>query len=215
MRTAPAFAIDPPHTGAEILSALRTHRDEAEAFFSELPLDEFLAPQGDRWSPADHLRHLAKSVRPVANALRLPRFVLGVLFGRAVGPGRAFEPCARSTRGSSPMGPKPGGSRRVSARCRPRASEQEAYRRRVMEHWRAASQAPRGGGSSLERGSARSLLPATPGSRQAHGARDAAVQRLPRRPPRPPSGREMLRPLSRRSPARVDYQHQNSPVLSP
>ncbi len=156
MRTAPAFAIDPPHTGVEILTALRTHRDEAEAFFSELPLDEFLTPQGDRWSPADHLRHLTKSVRPVANALRLPRFVLGVLFGRAVGPGRAFEPLREVYQGKLADGAQAG---RFAPSQRPlptQASEQEVYRRRVMEHWRAASQAleaevPRWSEAALDR----------------------------------------------------------------
>lgn len=138
MRTAPAFAIDPPHTGAEILTALRAHRREAEAFFADLPLMEFLSAQGDRWSPADHLRHLTKSVRPVANALRLPRFVLGLLFGRAAAPGRAFEPLREVYQGKLADGAQAG---RFAPSPRPlstEASEQEAYRLRVMEHWRIA-----------------------------------------------------------------------------
>ncbi len=154
--SAPAFAIDPPYTGAEILTALRAHRDEAEVFFNELPLDEFLAPQGDRWSPADHVRHLTKSVRPVANALRLPRFVLGVLFGRAGGPGRAFEPLRQVYQGKLADGAQAG---RFAPSPRPLptgASEQEAYRRRVMDHWRAASHAleaevPRWSEAALDR----------------------------------------------------------------
>jgi hypothetical protein len=138
---APAFAIDPPYTGAEILAALRAHRAEAESFFSDLPLDEFHAAQGDRWSPADHLRHLTKSVRPVANALRLPRFLLGLLFGRAAVPGRAFEPLREVYQRKLADGAQAG---RFTPSPRPlptEASEQEAYRRRVMEHWRVASQA--------------------------------------------------------------------------
>jgi len=44
---------------------------------------EFYAPQGEFWSPAQHLDHLVRSVKPLVNALGLPRIVLRLLFGKA------------------------------------------------------------------------------------------------------------------------------------
>ncbi|HUO87102.1 MAG TPA: DinB family protein [Thermoanaerobaculia bacterium] len=45
----------------------------------------FFAPQGDKWSPAEHVDHLVRSVRPMTAVLRWPRPVLRVLFGKTGG----------------------------------------------------------------------------------------------------------------------------------
>lgn len=42
----------------------------------------FFAPQGDRWSPAEHVDHLIRSVRPLAMALKVPKIALWLRFGR-------------------------------------------------------------------------------------------------------------------------------------
>ena len=51
-----------------------------------LSQETFFAPQGEFWSPAQHLDHLNRSVSPLAGALRLPRWVLRLRFGSPVGP---------------------------------------------------------------------------------------------------------------------------------
>lgn len=84
------FETGEPATGPEIVAALEHLSREGERFLLDLPLDAFSTPQGGKWSPADHARHLAKSTFPLGRALGIPRFVLGVLFGRAAAPSRSF-----------------------------------------------------------------------------------------------------------------------------
>jgi len=55
-----------------------------------LPIDVFFAPQGDKWSPAEHALHLEKPSAPLAFALRLPAWLLRLRFGRPNRPARAF-----------------------------------------------------------------------------------------------------------------------------
>jgi hypothetical protein len=71
------------HSRDEILSALDRIQAEGAAYWSAFPAEEFFAKIGEAWSPADNVRHLAKSIRPVTKALRMPRLVLRVMFGRA------------------------------------------------------------------------------------------------------------------------------------
>lgn len=74
---------------AEVIDALRRAESEGDAYWNAFPLDEFFAPIGEAWSPAENVRHLTKSIRPVATALATPRVVLRVMFGR---PHRASLP---------------------------------------------------------------------------------------------------------------------------
>jgi len=48
-----------------------------------LSLDDLFEKPGNRWSPADTLRHLNKSVAPVVLFLSLPKLFLLPLFGRS------------------------------------------------------------------------------------------------------------------------------------
>ena len=60
------FSLDVPTTTDSLVTGLKGQRREISYFFGALSVEEFFAPQGDHWSPAGHLRHLAKSVRPLA-----------------------------------------------------------------------------------------------------------------------------------------------------
>ncbi len=84
------FETGAPSTGTEIVAELRRLHTEGEAYLRSLPADVFVQPQGEKWSPADHVRHLAKSIRPVALALGLPRFLVWLRFGHASGASRSF-----------------------------------------------------------------------------------------------------------------------------
>ena len=68
-------------TREEIISALeRVHR-EGDAFWNAFDLQSFFQCSGEKWSPAQTVRHLTKSTRPVAKALTTPRLLLRILFG--------------------------------------------------------------------------------------------------------------------------------------
>jgi hypothetical protein len=68
-------------TRDEILQALDQIQRDSTAYWSAFSDDEFFAKIGDAWSPADNVRHLAKSIRPVAKALRLPKIFVRLMFG--------------------------------------------------------------------------------------------------------------------------------------
>jgi hypothetical protein len=70
-----------PSTREEIVRDLGAVREWGAAYWRSLPDDAFFAPIAEGWSPADHVRHLIKSNRPVAWALGLPKLVLLARFG--------------------------------------------------------------------------------------------------------------------------------------
>jgi hypothetical protein len=80
-----------PSTRDEIAASLRQLHTDSLRYWGEFDTDEFFRPLGTAWSPAQNVRHLTKSIRPVAKALRMPRLVLWVLFGRARTPSGSYE----------------------------------------------------------------------------------------------------------------------------
>lgn len=79
-----------PHTKDELLLALAALQRQAVNLFSTLPANVFITAAPDAWSPAQNLDHLIRSVRPVAQALRLPKWLLRLLFGRSPNPSRSY-----------------------------------------------------------------------------------------------------------------------------
>ena len=70
-------------TRDEILASLDELGQQGLNFWAEFVPDQFAAPIGEAWSPADNVRHLIKSTLPVTKALKLPGVVLRTLFGPA------------------------------------------------------------------------------------------------------------------------------------
>lgn len=68
----------------------RVHRD-GTAYWNAIPTAEFFAPLGEAWSPAENVRHLIKSSRPLVQALTAPRLLLMLRFGRAKRPSMSYE----------------------------------------------------------------------------------------------------------------------------
>jgi hypothetical protein len=71
-----------PHTRDEILDAFARQDEDSFAFWSAFDNETFFRPLGASWSPADNVRHLTKSTRPVVRALGLPKIMLRVMFGK-------------------------------------------------------------------------------------------------------------------------------------
>lgn len=83
--------IHEPFSKAEILRDLEAVREWSLDFWRQFETDEFFKPIGDAWSPADNVRHLVKSNRPVAMAMGLPRIVLYFRFGLGRKPSRSYS----------------------------------------------------------------------------------------------------------------------------
>jgi hypothetical protein len=86
----PAFETGTPLTGADLGNALGALLASGTAYLVTLPDVTFFAAQGSAWSPAQHVRHLRRTTTPLVTALKLPRWMLGLRFGRHHGGSRSF-----------------------------------------------------------------------------------------------------------------------------
>jgi len=130
------FATGAPRSGAQITAELLRLHEECETYLRTLPADVFVQPQGAKWSPAEHVRHLSKSVRPVALALGLPRFILWLRFGRGSAGSRSFEVMRETYLARLAAGATAG---RFTPSPQPPPKDAAAWREAVLSSWRAAS----------------------------------------------------------------------------
>ena len=86
----PAFETGAPHSGTELSNALGALLAAGSAALVAQSDSQFFAPQGPAWSPAEHIRHLTQSSAPLAQGLRLPRWILRLRFGGGPGRSRSF-----------------------------------------------------------------------------------------------------------------------------
>jgi len=101
--------------------------DQYDAFITRLQhmheVQAHMSAPG-KWSPAQQGEHLVKSVRPVAMALGLPRFILPLLFGKANRPSRSYDELVAKYKGKLADGGRasspyiPGVATRVRTTCR-------------------------------------------------------------------------------------------------
>jgi hypothetical protein len=91
-------SVNPPVTGEDIAGELLRLHEESVALYATISTPTFVAPQGNAWSPADHVRHLTKSMRALNRGLRLPLLALWWKFGRAKHPSRNYEAIVQAYR---------------------------------------------------------------------------------------------------------------------
>lgn len=138
----PGFETGEPGSGAEIAAAIARFHAEAEPWLAAIPAAEFAAAQaergapGEKWSPADHVRHLANSTFPLAQALGLPKFLIGWRFGRGSGESRDF-PAVRDAyqRKLRETGATAG---RFAPTPRSLPEDLTAWQREVLASWRTS-----------------------------------------------------------------------------
>ncbi|MFY9224423.1 MAG: DinB family protein [Blastocatellia bacterium] len=75
--------IGDPFTKDELITAFSKANKDISRYFSSIALAQFFTAPANKWSPAANLDHLIKSITPVTIALRLPTFLLAILFGKA------------------------------------------------------------------------------------------------------------------------------------
>lgn len=69
---------------------LQNHLDFIQ-LIENLSEDEFIQLQDNKWTPGQQAEHICKSIAPVALALRLPKFLLQLIFGKANRTSKSFE----------------------------------------------------------------------------------------------------------------------------
>jgi hypothetical protein len=75
----------------DITSALINNHRSFTDYIETVPDDRFMLSQDGKWTPAQHLEHMVRSVRPVVMAFMLPEFLLGLLFGKSNRPSKTYD----------------------------------------------------------------------------------------------------------------------------
>lgn len=133
--TAPLFChrtmpeVRPPATRDALVAELQRLHDESTAYWNAFSTTAFFQALGTAWAPAETVRHLTKSMRPVKRGMTLPRLLLRAIFGRSGGASRSYEEIARSYASALAAGGKAG---RFAPSPRPPAADPEAERARIM-----------------------------------------------------------------------------------
>ena len=135
--TSLAHLVPPPVTAyrrAEIFHGLRRVCSNSELYWNAMPEEEFVAPLGSSWSPADHVRHLTKSVRAVSQGMRTPRFVLRLMFGGSRNVSRPYDQLVATYHARLQAGGQAG---RFAPLPRAVPGDPGAYRRDLLAQHRA------------------------------------------------------------------------------
>lgn len=165
-----------PVTKHDLIAAFESLARTGAEFWSGFPPDVFVAPIGEAWSPADNVRHLIKSTKPVGDALKLPRIVPKLLFGRPSGLSRSFAEIRGIYREALVAGATAG---RFAPSGQPAFTDAAAFQAGVVARWSEVVRklALTVGGLS----EARREPSAAPGDWQADRSRDALLHALPPR----------------------------------
>jgi hypothetical protein len=78
-------------TGREIIEELEKSHQELYSFLDELSDEELLAHLQGKWSAAQQLVHLVKSVRILRMAMRVPQFLIKWKYGTANRKSRTYD----------------------------------------------------------------------------------------------------------------------------
>src|SRR5687768_2327337 len=69
---------------------IRNHADFIQ-YINSLTDGQFVQPANGKWTAGQQLQHILLAVRPLNQALRLPGFMVRLLFGKANRPGKSYE----------------------------------------------------------------------------------------------------------------------------
>jgi hypothetical protein len=130
------FEFDPPRSTESLLATLESQSAEIDAYMDSFSTEDFLAPQGEAWSPAGHLRHLVKSVRAVTRGMAMPKLALRALFGTTSEGSRSFEEVRNVYLGALDRGGQAG---RYAPSERVVDLDPEDWRELIMERWREST----------------------------------------------------------------------------
>ena len=125
----------PAYHRQELAHGLRRLCHDSALYWNAMPDEEFVAPLGSAWSPADHVRHLTTSVRAVSRGLAMPRLVLRVLFPMRARVSRRYEVLVQAYHRALQQGGQAG---RFAPSPRAVPGQPEAYRRELLEQHRVA-----------------------------------------------------------------------------
>lgn len=125
------------NTKSELLAALIDSNQRAESWFSAMPAKDFFTRQGDVWSPSDNVDHLIRAVKPIAKALKLPKFTLQAMFGKPAKPSMSYEELCKMYRDEIARGAQASG-RYLPNQEAPREDAQ-VRKQALLDQWSRAN----------------------------------------------------------------------------
>jgi hypothetical protein len=125
------------NTKAEILAALEDSNQRAENWFQAIPAKDFFTRHGEVWSQSDNVDHLVRAVKPIAKALKLPKFTLQAMFGKPEKPSMSYEELCKVYRDELARGAQASG-RYVPNQESP-AEDADARKQALLEQWSKAN----------------------------------------------------------------------------
>jgi hypothetical protein len=69
---------------------IENHRHFTD-YMETVPGDVFGISKNGKWSPGQQLDHIRRSVQPLAQGFRLPKWLIKMIFGRSNWPGRTYD----------------------------------------------------------------------------------------------------------------------------
>jgi hypothetical protein len=78
-------------TKSQIIQLLKENHHTFITYIETLNAEEFLYAPTDKWTAAQQLDHIHKSVKPLTQAMGYPKFVPRLLFGKANRPSKTYE----------------------------------------------------------------------------------------------------------------------------
>jgi hypothetical protein len=121
--------VESPHTQAQLIDAFEQQDVESVAYWDAFDTEAFFSNIGSGWSPAETVRHLSKSGRPVVKALGLPRILLRLMFGKPKRVSLSYD----ELRARYLQGLAEGGQAGRFAPSRRAENDREAWRRAIMD----------------------------------------------------------------------------------
>ncbi len=74
-----------------LIESMTENHQRFTNYMNILSSEEFLFAMPEKWSAGQQLDHLVRSTKPLILAVRLPRFILPLIFGKANRPSRSYE----------------------------------------------------------------------------------------------------------------------------
>lgn len=75
----------------EIINELNTHHTTFFTAVNAFGQDKANVSANGKWSPAEHLEHIRKSIKPLAMGLGLPKLVIATVAGKAKRPSVSYD----------------------------------------------------------------------------------------------------------------------------
>jgi len=122
-----------PFTKAELLESFAAVHQEVATYFSSIALENFFHGPAGKWSPAENLLHLIKSVKSVTMVMKMPRWLLRLLFGKLQTASRRFAQIKETYQRALANGGKASGRYIPSIHEVP--SHPDQYRNNLAQKW--------------------------------------------------------------------------------